>query len=79
VVLGPNARSWSLRAFGRQMDPAAPHGADQIPLISRPQLTPMLLDQNELLSKIESSITLEIPPSRSDGWPASLAPSAQSG
>ncbi|MGH8249877.1 MAG: penicillin acylase family protein [Steroidobacteraceae bacterium] len=61
VVLGRNAQSWSLRAFGQQMDPTAPHGADQVPLISRRQFKPMLLRQEELLKHVESSITLDVP------------------
>jgi Penicillin amidase len=61
VVLGPNAQSFSLRAFGQHMDPGARHAADQIPLMSRRQFKPMLLDKQELLKHVESTITLEIP------------------
>lgn len=60
-MLGPNAQSWSLRAFGQQMEPTALHGADQVPLISRRQFKPMLLDKTELLKNLESTTTLEVP------------------
>ena len=61
VVFGPNAQSWSLRAFGQQMDPAGPHAADQVSLISRRQFKPMLLDKAELLKNLESTKTLDVP------------------
>ena len=61
VVFGPTAQSWSLRAFGQQMDPAGPHAADQVSLISRRQFKPMLLDRDELLKNLESTNTLDVP------------------
>ena len=61
VVFGPTAQSWSLRAFGQQMDPAGPHAADQVSLISRRQFKPMLLDRAELLKNLESTKTLDVP------------------
>lgn len=61
VVFGERPQSWSLRAFGQQMDPTSPHGADQVVLISRRQFKPMLLDKAELLKHVESTKTLDVP------------------
>jgi hypothetical protein len=60
VVFGRQPQSWSLRAFGQQMEAGALHAADQVPLISRRQFKPMLLERAELLQHIESTITLDM-------------------
>jgi acyl-homoserine lactone acylase PvdQ len=61
VVFGERPQSWSLRAFGQQLDATSPHGTDQVALISRRQFKPMLLDKAELLKHVESSRTLDVP------------------
>jgi hypothetical protein len=61
VVLGPEAQSWSLRAFGQQMDPAGPHAADQVKLISQRQFKPMLLERDDLRGHLESTTVLDVP------------------
>jgi acyl-homoserine-lactone acylase len=61
VVFGKQPQTWTLYAFGQQSTPGAPHFDDQAELFSRKEMKPALLEKEELMKHVRSTVVLERP------------------
>ncbi len=61
IVFGKQPQTWTLYAFGQQSTVGLPHADDQAELFSKKEMKPALLDREELMKHVESTVVLDVP------------------